>query len=66
MNLSYNQLKMIIKIAEMKSITSAAIDMNISQPALSKKLNDAERRLGTTLFARNGRGVELTGLVKVF
>lgn len=66
MNLSYNQLKMIIKIAEMKSITSAAIDMNISQPALSKKLNDAERRLGTTLFDRNGRGVELTGLGKVF
>lgn len=66
MNISYDLLKAIIKIAEKKSVTAAAIDMNISQPALSRKLNDAERLLGVPLFERNGRGVELTGLGQVF
>jgi LysR family transcriptional regulator, nitrogen assimilation regulatory protein len=66
MNISYQHLKIIIKIAEKKSVTAAAIDMNLSQPALSRKLNDAERLLGVALFERHGRGVELTGIGKVF
>ena len=45
---------MIIKIAEMKSITSAAIDMNISQPALSKKLNSIEIINAVSLDPRIG------------
>jgi LysR family nitrogen assimilation transcriptional regulator len=65
-NISYDLLKMIIKIAEKKSVTAAAVDMNISQPALSRKLNGAEKLLGVALFERNGRGVELTGLGQVF
>lgn len=66
MNISYEHLQMIIKIAEKKSVSAAAIDMNLSQPALSRKLNDAERTLGVELFERHGRGVELTGIGKVF
>ena len=57
---------MIIKIAEKKSVTAAAVDMNVSQPALSRKLNDAERLLGVALFERHGRGVALTGIGQVF
>ena len=66
MNIPYEHLKMIIKIAEKKSVTAAAVDMNLSQPAVSRKLNDTERLLGVVLFQRHGRGVELTGIGQVF
>lgn len=60
MGLSYNRLRSLVKIAETGSVSAAAIDLNVSQPALSRALNDTERSLGVILFERRGRGVELT------
>lgn len=60
MGLSYNRLRSLVKIAETGSVSAAAIDLNVSQPALSRALNDTERSLGVILFERRGRGVKLT------
>ncbi len=60
MNLSYNRLQSIVKIAEKRGVSAAAIALNVSQPALSRALNETERSLGVVLFERRGRGVELT------
>lgn len=42
------------------SITAAAAELNISQPALSQKIRQLEEGLGTRLFVRTARGVRLT------
>ncbi len=45
---------------ELGSIGEAARALNVSQPALSKRLRTLEAVIGTPLFERTGRGVELT------
>ena len=54
------QLRYFTKIAELKSLTSAAEALDISQSALSKQLHQLEEYLGQSLFHRHGRGVSLT------
>lgn len=43
------------------NISSAAKELYISQPAISKAIAKLENGLNTTLFTRNSRGVKLTG-----
>lgn len=59
-------LKMVYAISNAASLTKAAELLNISQPALSNRLNDAETVLGTQLFFRRGRHLTLTNAGKVF
>ncbi|WP_036921572.1 LysR family transcriptional regulator [Propionicicella superfundia] len=47
-------------IADHGSVTAAAAALGYSQPAVSQHLRRAERRLGTPLVLRDGRGVRLT------
>jgi DNA-binding transcriptional LysR family regulator len=47
-------------IAETGSISAAAQQMHISQPAISRELKDFEGRLGVPLFERLPRGMRLT------
>jgi len=49
-------------VAEKRSFTEAAQVSHLSQSALSRAVNDAERRLGTPLFIRTTRSVELTAV----
>ncbi len=42
------------------NISRAAKELYISQPAISKSISRLEENLGTTLFIRNSRGVQLT------
>lgn len=46
--------------AKAGSVTAAAEELHISQPALSQKIGLLEERLGVKLLARNARGVRLT------
>lgn len=58
---SHDQLiRSFIKIAELKSLTSAAEVLDLSQSGLSKQLHQLEQYLGQSLFQRTGRGVALT------
>jgi len=54
------QIRSFIKIAELKSLTSAAEALDMSQSGLSKQLRQLEEFLGQSLFNRTGRGVSLT------
>ncbi|QRY77890.1 LysR family transcriptional regulator [Pseudomonas sp. PDNC002] len=56
------QLKTLIHVAELGSLSKAADRLNIAQPALSRQIRQLERELGGYLFDRHGRGMEITDL----
>ncbi len=60
MAVTLQQLRYVLKIVEMGSITSAASALFIAQPSLSKAVAELERELGIRIFERSSRGVELT------
>lgn len=53
-------LRSLSMIARTGSITGAARELHISQPALSKQMSELERELGHTLFTRTGRNIALS------
>ena len=60
MNISLELYKTFYYVAKNKSITRAANEMMISQPAISKSIKTLEEQLNTKLFIRNKDGVNLT------
>lgn len=58
--LGMHHLMMISVIAREKNLTKAANEMGVTPSALSHRLAEAERRLGTRLFDRSGRNIEMT------
>lgn len=54
------QLRTFLAIADTGSITRASETLHLVQPALSRQLRMLEEELGTTLFDRTPRGMELT------
>lgn len=60
MNMTLQQLKYIIMIAETGSITTAAGRLFIAQPSLSKSVAELEKEMGITIFNRSNRGVYLS------
>jgi DNA-binding transcriptional LysR family regulator len=63
MNLSW--LKTLITIIDKKSLTAAAGDLEISQPAVSKQLRALEDYYGMPLLNRRGREPELTAAGRI-
>lgn len=53
-------LSAFLEVAESASFTRAATRLNLSQPAISKRLRALEDQIGTRLFDRVGRSVLLT------
>lgn len=60
------QMRYFLTIAKEKQITRAAKKLNMAQPPLSQQLKQMEDELGTQLFERNGRTIELTCAGKIF
>ena len=52
-------------VVEHKSLNRAAQALNISQPALSRKIRQLEDELGVLLFARKGKRLELTRIGQI-
>ena len=52
-----SQLKTLIHVAELGSLSKAADRLNVAQPALSRQIRLLEKELGAYLFSRHGRGM---------
>ncbi|MFT4150281.1 MAG: LysR substrate-binding domain-containing protein [Paracoccaceae bacterium] len=52
-----SQLRTVLNVAELGSLSRAAERMRIAQPALSRQLRLLEEELGARLFDRHGRGM---------
>ena len=55
-----DELDSFVHVARLGSFSAAADHLHISQPAMSKRIQSLESRLGVTLFDRLGKRVSLT------
>lgn len=58
--LRMRHIRCFLAVAKAGSVTHAARQLNSSQPAVSRTLAEIEEIIGSPLFERTGRGVELT------
>lgn len=61
-----SHLKYFKMAAKYESMTKAAAELNISQPALSKTISRLEEYLGAPLFFRNGKQIRLNNFGRTF
>lgn len=58
--MTIQQLKYILTVAEVGSITEAAKQLFISQPSLSNSIKETEKEAGISIFVRSRTGITLT------
>jgi len=66
MDLDLRHHRHAIALAEHRHFQRAAKSLGISQPALSRSIQELERRAGATLFARTSDGVEPTDVGRIY
>jgi DNA-binding transcriptional LysR family regulator len=54
------QLRNLMHVAELGSLSKAADRLHVAQPALSRQIRMLDDELGFALFIRHGRGMVLT------
>lgn len=59
-NLNLNLYRVFYTVAKTKSFSESSRTLHISQPAISKHIQNLEYELNTLLFNRTNRGIELT------
>lgn len=60
MDINLEYFKIFYYVAKTGSITAAAKELHISQPAVSQAIRNFEESLGGTVFVRSAKGVSLT------
>jgi DNA-binding transcriptional LysR family regulator len=60
MGISIDKLQQLVAVAKAGSFSRAAVELNISQPALSRSIAAVETRYGFKIFNRLGHGVHPT------
>ena len=66
MNIDWEYYRVFYVVAKCQNITKASLELNISQPAISKAIKKLEDELGGELFVRTRRGVVLTNAGEEF
>ncbi len=64
-NLNLNLYRVFYTVAKTKSFSESSRTLHISQPAISKHIQNLEYELNTLLFYRTNRGIDLTPEAKV-
>ncbi len=59
-NMSMRQMRMLVAVAEQRSVVRAGSKLRVAQPAISRAVRELERALGVTLFERLPQGMTLT------
>jgi DNA-binding transcriptional LysR family regulator len=60
MSINLHHLRLFAAVVQHGGFTKAAATLNLSQPAISKSLNELEKQLQVTLLDRTGRAIRLT------
>ena len=60
MSLSLRHLRYFVAAAETGQVSRAAVELNVSQSAVTGAIRQIETRIGTRLFERHSTGVTLT------
>lgn len=60
MDIDLKKLKQVIIVARLGSVSAAAAEMHITQPALSRNISYIEQRYGVKIFERGRHGAALT------
>lgn len=60
MAFNHYQLEALQTVARLKNITSAAVELGLTQPALTRRIQGLETEVGEALFLRKAAGLELT------
>ena len=63
--MTITQIECFVETAKMKSLSKAAANMFVSQPAISRQIKALETELGFSLFERKNFGVSLTPTGKI-
>ncbi len=66
MAMELQQLRQVVALAEHRSFVRASAALHISQPALSRSIQNLERRFGNSLFLRSAAGVMPTDLGRLY
>ena len=61
-----DQLRLFLAIARHRSLSRAAVALDLGQATVSDRLHALEAEVGTPLFARQGRGVSLSAAGEAF
>ena len=61
MDISWDDARLFLAVAESKSLSAAARQLHAAQPTLSRRIARLEAQIGEPLFARSVAGVTLTG-----
>lgn len=58
--MDFRRLRYFLAVASLRNFTKAAESLNMAQPPLSKRIQELEAEIGTPLFDREARPLELT------
>ena len=61
-----NHIRDVLAVAAQGSLRKAARDVGVTQPAITRSIQEIEHELGAPLFHRHARGVELTEIGGIF
>lgn len=64
--MTLQQLKYVITIAKIGTLSGAAKELFVSQPSLTKSVKELEKEMGISIFDRTNKGIAVSGEGEVF